>query len=116
MKKDTEKKQEIAIRRGVRQDCILLPVLCNTYVDEAFKEVEEEGIENSRNLKIHHICYADEAVILAEYEKDLNRYLNKHSNIGKKNSIERNKKTKSMLVTSKGNRIIKTKIGDDRIE
>ena len=114
---DAEKTQEITIKRGVRQGCILSPVLFNTYVDEAFKELEEEGVEISSNLNIHHVCYADDTVILAENEEDLNRYLNKLSDIGKKYSIEINKKkTKSMLVTSKGHKTIKIKIGDDRIE
>ena len=86
-------------------------------MDEAFKELEEEGVEISRNLKIRHVCYADDIVILAENEEDLNRYLNKFLNIGKNYSIEINKKkTKSMLVTSKGNKTIKIKTEDDRIE
>ena len=56
-------------------------------MDEAFKELEEEGVEVCRNLKIHHVCYAD-TVILAENGEDLNRYLNKLSTIGKKYCIE----------------------------
>ena len=117
MKRDAEKTQEITIKRGVRQGCILSPVLFNTYVDEAFKELEEEGVEISSNLNIHHVCYADDTVILAENEEDLTRYLNKLSNIGKKYSIEINKKkTKSMLATSKGHKTIKSRIGDGRIE
>ena len=110
MKGDTEKTKEIAIKREVRQGCILSPVLFNTYV-EAFKELEEERVEISRKLKIHHVCYAEDILILAENEEDLNRYLNKLSNIGKKYSIEINgKKAKSTLVTSKGYKTIELKL------
>ena len=88
MKGDTKRKtQETTIKSGVRQGCILSPVLFNTLVDEAFKQLEEEGVEISRNLKVHHVFYADDKVILVESEEDLNRYLNKLSNIGKKCSI-----------------------------
>ena len=77
MKGETEKTQEITTTRGVRQGCMLSSVLFNTYVDAAFKEVEEEGVEISRNFKIHHICCAYDIVVLAENEEGLNRYLNK---------------------------------------
>ena len=80
MKGDTEKKQEFTINRGVRQGCMLSPVPLNPYVVEVLKEREEEGVEISRNVKIHYVCYADDTVILAENEEDLNRYLNKLSN------------------------------------
>ena len=90
MKGDTEKTQEITTTRGVRQGCMLSSVLFNTYVDAAFKDVEE-GVEISRNFKIHHICCAYDIVILTENEEGLNRYLNKLSNIGKKYSMETDK-------------------------
>ena len=90
MKVDIEKNQEITMKRVVKQGCILPPVLFNTYVDEAFKELEEEEVEINRNLRIHHVCYANDTVILAENKEDLKRYLNNLSNVGKRYSIEIN--------------------------
>ena len=83
MKGDTEKTRN-CYQEWSRTGLHTVPVLFNTYVDEAFKELEEEGAEISRNLKIHHVCYADDIAIFAENLGDLNRYLSKLSNTGKK--------------------------------
>ena len=89
---------------GVRQGCILSPVLLTTHVDGVVNEVEEEGVEISRNLKIHHVCCADDTVFLAGSEEDLNRYLNKLSNIDIPYYIEINKKnTKSKYILNRRN-------------
>ena len=117
MKRNTEKIQEITIKMGARQGCIRSTVLFNIYVDYAVKEIEEERVEISRNVKVHHFCYSDDTAILVENEEDFNRYLNKLSNSGKKYSIEvKETKIKSMLVRSQGYKTIRIKIGDDRIE
>jgi len=52
----------IAIRRGVRQGCVLSPYLFNIYTEFIFREVEQEGI-NINGKNINNIRYADDTAL-----------------------------------------------------
>ncbi len=67
----------IEIERGVRQGCVLSPDLFSLYSEIIFREVEElhGGVINGRNE--NNIRYADDTVLIAETEKDLQHILNK---------------------------------------
>ena len=66
----------IKIKRGVRQGCILSPVLFNLYTDIIFRT-----IQNLKGIVIGGVSttdsrYADDTALLAESEKELQETLN----------------------------------------
>ena len=67
-----------AIQKGVRQGCSLSPLLFNLYIEQAIKEVKEQfeaGVTvHGQNIKM--LRFADDIVVLAESEKDLEFILN----------------------------------------
>ena len=65
---ENETSEEITIRRGVRQGCILSPCLFNIYTEYLIRLDDGEGI-NINGQNITNIRYADEAIMLAESEQ-----------------------------------------------
>ena len=67
--------QFFAFTKGVRQGCPLSPLLFNLYINDIVKTVDDSQktsiyLGNS-NVKINVLLYADDIVILAESENDL---------------------------------------------
>ena len=74
---ENETSQEITIKRGVRQGCILSPCLFNIYTEYLIREAleDEKGINiNGQNITNCNIRYADDTIILAESEQQLQHY------------------------------------------
>ena len=62
--------KEVEIKKGVRQGCILSPILFNLYSECLIKEaIDEEAGVAINGININNIRFADDTAILAENEK-----------------------------------------------
>ncbi|XP_015187255.1 PREDICTED: uncharacterized protein LOC107072109 [Polistes dominula] len=63
------------VERGIRQGDSLSPLLFTIIMDEIIKKVREQRGYQMGNREIKISCYADDAVLIAENEDDLQRLL-----------------------------------------
>ena len=91
---------EIHIKRGVRQGCVLSPCLFNLYTENLFGAINTNKGIKIGGTTINILRYADDTILLAETEEDVQEILNEVNRIGKTFDMKMNaKKTKTMLVS-----------------
>ena len=97
---ENETSEEITIKRGVRQGCILSPCLFNIYTEYLIREALEDGEGiNINGQNITNIRYADDTIILAESEQQLHHMIDKLDATCEQYGMAMNaKKTKTMIV------------------
>ena len=97
---ENETSQEMTIKRGVRQGCILSLCLFNMYKEYLIREpLEEEKGINTNGQNITNIRYADDTIILAESEQQLQSMIDKLDATCEQYGMTMNaKKTKTMIV------------------
>ena len=110
--------RKICIRRGVRQGCIISPILFNLYSEYMMLDVQEKGKgiviggQNFTNLR-----YADDAVVISEEEAELQQMITTISDVCKEYGMEINvKKTKTMAICKTGNLQCKIMINGTMLE
>ena len=89
---------EIHIKRGVRHGCVLSLCLFNRYTENIFGT--NKGI-NIGGTTINNLRYADDTVLLAETEEDLQEILNEVNRIGKTFDMKMNTETTKTMLVSK---------------
>jgi len=103
--------QPIHINKGVRQGCSLSPVLFNIYINkiiQEFKTVIKKGKNNNRKL-VTMILYADDQILMATSEDDLQTMAHHLNLIARKYKMTiSSTRTKSMAMW--GNHIQRVKI------
>ena len=109
---------EIMIKRGDRQGCVLSPCLFNLYTEMIFRHIEHITGVIVGGMNINNFRYADDTVLLAESEESLQEIMDAVNESGKKYNMKMNaKKTKTMIITKKDDKPrIKTTIDGTDIE
>lgn len=104
---ENETTEEIEIKRGVRQGCILSPLLFNLYSEAIFKEALSEDPKGIvvNGKPINNIRYADDTVILAENIEDLQSMVNRTNQISEEYGLKMNLKKTKLLIFSKSRNI-----------
>ena len=115
MKCDDKITQFFDFSKGVRQGCPLSPLLFNLYVNDVF-EVIDNSIDSPMYLndkKVNALMYADDLVILAQSEKELQSSLDNLSNYCSEWQLDINIKKTKCIVFNRGNRLCKINISVD---
>lgn len=91
---------EVMIKRGVRQGCVLSPALFNLYTEMIFRAIDDMDGVKIGGLNINNLRYADDTVLIAETPEQLQEIVNKVNEEGKLYGMKINaEKTKTMLVS-----------------
>ena len=97
---DSGTSREIKVERGVRQGCVISPLLFNLYSKFMIREAMEgiEGISFG-GFNITDLRYADDAVLVADKRKKLQKMIDKLNDTCKEYGMDINvKKTKVMVL------------------
>ena len=106
--------EEIQIKKGVRQGCVLSPSLLNLYREKIFREIEDmEGV-NVGGHNINSLRYADDTSLLALEEQKLQNLLTTVNDKGKLYDMEINVKKTMSIVAIKKQETPKVSINFDR--
>ena len=90
--------QEFLYSIGVKQGCILSPLLFNLFLDDIVKSLETENIGIHLSETLFILLYADDIILLAESEEDLQTLLYKLESYCILNEMKINiNKTKFMI-------------------
>ena len=92
--------EPVKIKRGVRQDCVVSPVMFNLYTEHIFREPNHIPGVKINGYNINNLRYADDTVLIAEDEARLQDLVTAVKYESEKCGLLMNiKKTKVMLLT-----------------
>ena len=100
IRKGSDLTEPVKIKRGVRQGCVLSPVMFNLYTEHIFRKTNHIPGVNINGHNINNLRYADDTVLIAEDEASLQDLVTKVKDESEKCGLLMNiKKTKVMLLT-----------------
>ena len=96
--------ESLKIKRGVRQGFVLSPSLFNLYTEHIFRQIDELPGAKIGERNIHNLRYADDTVLLAETEEDLQKIVDQVKRESESFGLLMNaKKTKTMVFSKSSN-------------
>uniref|UniRef100_A0A8D8SHV0 Craniofacial development protein 2 n=1 Tax=Cacopsylla melanoneura TaxID=428564 RepID=A0A8D8SHV0_9HEMI len=102
LKIDGEHTDEVQILRGVRQGCVLSPILFNLYSEHIFREAlndMDEGIPIN-GIRLNNLRYADDTIMLADTIEGLQKLMTKIAEVSSSYGLDINaSKTKLMIIS-----------------
>ncbi|GFR72204.1 retrovirus-related Pol polyprotein from type-1 retrotransposable element R2 [Elysia marginata] len=102
---------EVDIKKGVRQGCVLSPSLFNLYTEYIFPEIDDVPGLKVNGENINNLRYADDTVLLAESENDLQNLVTIIEEKSKQYGLMMNtKKTKVMVISKTEPPKVNTKV------
>ena len=97
-----EASQSVEFERGVRQGCVLSPDLFSVYSEVLINALEDLNGVLVGGVNIHNLRYADDTVLMAKSEEDLQKLVNRLDQISREFGMEINiKKTEVMTVSKR---------------
>ena len=109
--------EEVNIQKGVRQGCVLSPSLFNLYTEYIFREIDQMSGLKINGETINNLRYADDTVLLAENEDDLQNLVSTIEIQSEKFGLLMNvKKTKAMVISKNEAAKVTIKVNDKIIE
>lgn len=116
---DGEHTEEVKILRGVRQGCILSPILFNLYSEYIFRESldeMEEGIPIN-GVKLNNIRYEDDTIVFADSIQSLQALMDRIVEVSHQYGLDINTtKTKHMVINKTNIIDVHLTINQTRIE
>ena len=89
-----ETSPSVEIERGVRQGCVLSPDLFSVYSEVLINALEDLNGVSVGGVNINNLRYADDTVLMAKSEEDLQKLVNRLDQISTEFGMEINiKKT-----------------------
>ena len=96
---NTELSQWFALTKGVKQGCVMSPWLFNLYIDHCIRPLKDLNVGvNLDGVKVNVLMFADDLVLMAENERDLQKIVSCVYESCARNDLNMNvKKTKVMI-------------------
>ncbi len=86
--------ESFSVEVGVRQGCVMSPWLFNIFMDGCMREMKSKVINMGAKLKLNEqvwsvitCLFADDTVLLAESEGDLQRVVNEFHSVCKRRKL-----------------------------
>ena len=121
---DNKESEMFEVNVGLRQGCVMSPWLFNMYMDGVVKEVDARvmgrGVDlewEGQKWKINKLLYADDAVLMADSEENLQRMVNVFEGVCMRRKLKVNvSKSKVMVVSKNGGFNVNVQLNGERME